>query len=183
MSRAHRWRATPESRVRLAFGLTDAPGEPCLAGRFVGSPVCRRGLFESSPSWPESNGARHPPAPDHPPKGPLACYARRPRQGIGGGFLAARRSHFPLGHVMASSAGKRLRERQKLERAQAKAERKAARVASGAEQAEVSSHRSESELIEELGALHRAFEAGDVSSQEFEERRDRIRVQLEQFSR
>jgi hypothetical protein len=84
---------------------------------------------------------------------------------------------------MASSAGKRLRERQKLERAQAKAERKAARVASVDEPAEVFSHRSESELIEDLSALHRDFEAGDVSQLDFEERRDRIRAQLERFSR
>jgi hypothetical protein len=84
---------------------------------------------------------------------------------------------------MASSAGKRLRERQKQERAQAKAERKAARVASGDEPVAVFSHRSESELIEDLGALHTAFEAGRVSPRDFEERRDRIRAQLERFSR
>ena len=84
---------------------------------------------------------------------------------------------------MASSAGKRLRERQKLERAQAKAERKAARVASVDEQVEVSSHRSESELIDDLSALHHAFEAGDVSQQDFEDRRDQIRAELERFSR
>jgi hypothetical protein len=84
---------------------------------------------------------------------------------------------------MATSAGKRLRERQKLERAQAKAERKAARLATVAEPAQIVSHRSESELIEDMGALHRAFEAGEVSAQDFEARRDRIQAQLEQFSR
>lgn len=82
---------------------------------------------------------------------------------------------------MASSVGKRQRERQKMERAQAKAERKAARQATGAEPANVSSYRSESELIEDLGALHRAFEAGEMSPEEFEERRGQIREQFGQL--
>ncbi|MGH9918317.1 MAG: hypothetical protein ACRD6W_05545, partial [Nitrososphaerales archaeon] len=68
---------------------------------------------------------------------------------------------------MSSSVGKRQRERQKLERAQAKAERKAARQATGPKEPDVPSHRSESELIEELGALHRAVEAGEVSPEDF----------------
>ncbi|HLN17361.1 MAG TPA: hypothetical protein VK277_11520 [Acidimicrobiales bacterium] len=84
---------------------------------------------------------------------------------------------------MATSAGKRFRERQKLERVQAKAERKAARVASNDEPAVAPSQRSESELIEDLGTLQRDFEAGDVSQQDFEERRDLIGTQLERFSR
>lgn len=83
---------------------------------------------------------------------------------------------------MASSVGKRRRERQKLEQAQAKAERKAARRAADAEPAIVLSHRSEAELIEDLAALHRALETGEVSPEEFVERRDRIQAQLEQLS-
>jgi len=85
---------------------------------------------------------------------------------------------------MASSAGKRLREQAKVERAQAKAERKAARLAGGDEEPEeLASDRSESELIEDLGALHREFEAGDIALQDFEDRRDRISRQLAQYSR
>lgn len=83
---------------------------------------------------------------------------------------------------MASSVNKRQRERQKLEQAQAKAERKAARRAADAEQAVVVPHRSEAELIEDLAALHRALEAGALSPEEFEERRDRIQAQLELLS-
>jgi hypothetical protein len=83
---------------------------------------------------------------------------------------------------MASSAGKRERERQKLEKAQAKAERKAARQASDAPVDDGSSPRSEAELIEDLAALHRAFEAGEVSSEDFEEKRDRLQAELEQLS-
>lgn len=83
---------------------------------------------------------------------------------------------------MTSSVGKRQRERQKLEQAKAKAERKAARRAAGAEPAVALSDRSEAELMEDLGALHRALEAGVVPPEEFEERRDRIQAQLEQLS-
>ena len=83
---------------------------------------------------------------------------------------------------MASSVGKRQRERQKLEQAQAKAERKAARQAAGAESAVVLSHRSEVELIEDLAALHRGLEPGEVSPEEFEERWYGIQTQLEQLS-
>ncbi|HET9732187.1 MAG TPA: hypothetical protein VFP54_05880 [Acidimicrobiales bacterium] len=83
---------------------------------------------------------------------------------------------------MASSVGKRQRERQKLERAQAKAERKAARNTDDGEPTVVLSNRSEAELIEDLGALHRALEAGQVSLEEFEERRDGIQAQFERLS-
>lgn len=84
---------------------------------------------------------------------------------------------------MASSVGKRQREVQKLEHAQAKAERKAARRAADAESGVVLSHRSEAELIEDLTALHRELEAGEVPPEEFEKHRDRIQAQLEQLSR
>ena len=78
---------------------------------------------------------------------------------------------------MASTAGKRDRERQKLEKAKAKADRKAARRATEAELQEAST-RSESELIEDLGALHRAFEAGEMSLEEFGERRERLQAEF-----
>ena len=84
---------------------------------------------------------------------------------------------------MASSVGKRQREQQKLEHAQAKAERKAARRVADTQPGVVLSHRSEAELIEDLTALHRALEAGDVSPEEFEKHRDSIQAQLEQLSR
>jgi hypothetical protein len=83
---------------------------------------------------------------------------------------------------MASSAGKRQRERQKLEKAQAKAVRKAARVAADVEPEGVSAGRSESELIDDLGALHRAFEAGEVSPGDFEEHRDRLQAEFDRLS-
>ena len=82
---------------------------------------------------------------------------------------------------MASSAGKRERERQRLEKTRAKADRKAARRATEAELQEAST-RSESELIEDLGALHRAFEAGEVSLEEFEERRDHLQNEFGQLA-
>lgn len=83
---------------------------------------------------------------------------------------------------MGSSVGKRQRERQKRERAQAKVERKAARQTSGSEETDDLSPRSETELITELGALQRTLEAGKLSPEEFEEQRDRIQAQLERLS-
>jgi len=89
-----------------------------------------------------------------------------------------------LGDPVSTSVGKRQRERQKVEKAKAKAERKAARQASDPRPVEEPSlQRSESELIEDLGALHRAFEVGELSPEEFEERRDRLQVQFEQLPR
>jgi hypothetical protein len=84
---------------------------------------------------------------------------------------------------MGSSAGKRRREQEKLEKAKAKAGRKAARRAVDAAPARPLSQLSESELIEDLGALHRAFEAGDITPEDFEERRDRLHAQFEQLYR
>lgn len=84
---------------------------------------------------------------------------------------------------MGSSAGKYQRERQRRERAQAKAERKVARQATGVEEIDGHSPRSETELIDDLGSLQRTFEAGTISADDFEERRDRIRAQLERLSR
>ncbi len=83
---------------------------------------------------------------------------------------------------MASSAGKRERERQKLEKAHAKAERKAARQAAGSQIEDSSPVRSESELMEDLGALHRAFEAGKITPEDFEEGRERLQAEFERLS-
>jgi hypothetical protein len=83
---------------------------------------------------------------------------------------------------MAGSPGKRERERQKLEKARTKAERKAARQVSDVELADGPSSLSETELIEELGALHRAFESGLISPDYFEERRNRLQTQFDQLS-
>lgn len=85
---------------------------------------------------------------------------------------------------MSSSVGKRQRERQKLERAQAKAQRKAARQAAGVEDDDAAglSDRSEPELIDDLAALQRSFGDGEVSAEDFAERRDRIQAQLGRLS-
>jgi hypothetical protein len=84
---------------------------------------------------------------------------------------------------MSSSVGKRQRERQKVERAQAKAQRRAVRHA-GSEHAELVgfSDRSEPELIDELQALQRAFGDGEMSAEDFEDRRSGIQAQLERLS-
>lgn len=84
---------------------------------------------------------------------------------------------------MSSSVGKRQRERQKIERAHAKAERRAAGRAAAAEPVELVSNRTEPELIEELAALHRSFEAGEISAEDFEERRDGMQAEFEGLSR
>jgi hypothetical protein len=85
---------------------------------------------------------------------------------------------------VSSSVGKRQHERQKLERAQVKAKRKAARQAAGAEgdAAAGLSGRGEPELIEDLAALQRAFGDGEMSAEDFAERRDQIQAQLERLS-
>jgi hypothetical protein len=109
---------------------------------------------------------------------------RQPRTPAeGGGQSVATSGRFSEDLLMSSSVGKRQRERQKLERAQAKAKRRAARQATGSEPTDGFSPRSESELIEDLGALHRAFEAGEMSPEDFEDRRDRIQAQYEQLPR
>ncbi|MHB1583758.1 MAG: hypothetical protein ACYCU7_06170 [Acidimicrobiales bacterium] len=85
---------------------------------------------------------------------------------------------------MSSSVGKRQRERQKVERAQAKAERRAVRHAAGGGHAEPVgfSDRSEPELIDELRALQRVFGEGEMSAEDFEDRRDGIQAQLGRLS-
>jgi hypothetical protein len=86
---------------------------------------------------------------------------------------------------MSSSVGKRQRERQKVERAQAKAERKAVRQAAGAHEEEPTgpTGRSEAELIDDLRALQQAFGDGQLSAEDFQAQRDRIQEQLERLSR
>jgi hypothetical protein len=85
---------------------------------------------------------------------------------------------------VSSSVGKRQRERQKLERAQVKAKRKAARQAADTEDEGAAglSDRSEPELIDDLAALQRAFGDGEMSAEDFTERRARIQSQLERLS-
>ena len=85
---------------------------------------------------------------------------------------------------MSSSVGKRQRERQKLDRAQVKAERRAVRRAAGAEDADTAtlSPRSEVELIDELRALQQVFEDDGMSTEDFEVQRNRIRAELERIS-
>lgn len=83
---------------------------------------------------------------------------------------------------MGSSLGKRQRERQKSEKAKVKADRKAARKATDLEPTDLAPDLSEPQLIEDLAALYRAFEAGDVSPEEFEDRRDQLQAQFERLS-
>ncbi len=84
---------------------------------------------------------------------------------------------------MSSSVGKRQRERQKVERAQAKAERKAARLATDPEETEDLAPRTETELMDDLAELHRSFEAGGVSPEDFEARREQIQAQFDRLLR
>lgn len=85
---------------------------------------------------------------------------------------------------MSSSVGKRQRERQKLERAQDKAKRKAVRQAASADEADADgmSDRSEQELIDELRALQWAFEDGEVAAEDYDERRGRLQAQFDRLS-
>lgn len=85
---------------------------------------------------------------------------------------------------MSSSVGKRQHEQQKLERAQVKAQRKAVRRAAGAENEDAAalSDRSERELIDDLRVLQLAFGNGEMSAEDFEDRRSRIQGQLERLS-
>jgi hypothetical protein len=80
------------------------------------------------------------------------------------------------------TAGKRNLQQQKREKAQAKIARKAARRAVDPDEALVPVEGSEAELIQQLADLHHAAQAGEVSAQDFEERRENIRKQLEQIA-
>lgn len=143
----------------------------------------RRGPFERSPSWPDPNGASHPSLPGKALRGSPSSSCRlrhRPNREWSGTERSAVTEDLPV----SSSVGKRQRERQKLERAQAKAERRAARQAAGAEGEDAAglSDRSEPELIDDLAALQRSFGDGEVSAEDFAERRDRIQAQLGRLS-
>lgn len=70
-----------------------------------------------------------------------------------------------------SSAKKRERERLKIERTQAKEERRASRLDGNAQPEPRGPSRSQDALIEELSALQLALEAGTVLPEEFERRR------------
>lgn len=80
-----------------------------------------------------------------------------------------------------TTTGKRDVQQHKREKAQAKQERRAARRL---EKTEPDSNRvetSEAELIDQLAALHAAVESTAISREEFEQRREVIRRQLEQL--
>jgi len=81
-----------------------------------------------------------------------------------------------------TTIGKRNVQQQKREKAQAKQERKAARRAESPETGPEPTA-SEQELIDALAGLHGAVENGAISHEEFEQRREQIRVQLEQLER
>ena len=80
--------------------------------------------------------------------------------------------------------GKRERENTKREKVKAKSDRRVARQASALDgDPEASPEASESELIEQLAGLHRAFDAGDVELDELEEQQELIREQLARIHR
>jgi hypothetical protein len=79
------------------------------------------------------------------------------------------------------TAGKRSVQQHKREKAQAKVARKASRRAAESDATPVPVEATEAELIEQLADLQRAAESREVSAQEFEERREQIRKQLEQI--
>lgn len=80
-----------------------------------------------------------------------------------------------------TTAGKRNVQQHKLEKAQAKQQRRAARKEAGPETPGEPVSMSESELIGELATLHSDVESGRVSLQQFEDRREDIRRQLQQL--
>ncbi len=80
--------------------------------------------------------------------------------------------------------GKRERENTKREKVKAKSDRRVLRQASAVEgDSEPSAEANESELIEQLAGLHRAFGAGDVGLDELEEQQELIREQLGRIQR
>ncbi len=82
-----------------------------------------------------------------------------------------------------TTIGKRNVQQQKREKARAKEERRAARRSVEPDENTEPVDMSEAELIEELAKLHGAVEAGGLSLEEAEERREHIRKQLEQIER
>ena len=83
---------------------------------------------------------------------------------------------------MGTSAGKRRREQQKLEKARAKAERRASLKEAEPEDLSAGDPRNEAELIEDLRNLQQSFEAGEISSEQFEERRNFLQAEFGQLS-
>jgi hypothetical protein len=82
-----------------------------------------------------------------------------------------------------TTAGKRNVQQHKREKAQAKKERRAARSLEGTEAGTTEVTATETELVDELAAIHRAAESGSMSPEEFEQRREHIRLQLEEIER
>ena len=81
------------------------------------------------------------------------------------------------------TAGKRNVQQHKREKAQAKQERRAARQLERAETSTNPVEASEADLLAELAAIHKAVEAATMSPEEFEQRREHIRLQLEEIER
>lgn len=82
-----------------------------------------------------------------------------------------------------TTAGKRNVQQQKREKAKEKQERRAARRLEDPAVEAVQVDTTEAELIDELAAIHRAVETAAISPDEFESRREQIRLQLEQVGR
>lgn len=82
-----------------------------------------------------------------------------------------------------TTVGKRNVQQQKREKAQAKQERRAARRLESTEPDTPGVDVTETELLDQLASLHAAVERTAMSPEEFEQRRELIRRQLEQLER
>jgi hypothetical protein len=79
-----------------------------------------------------------------------------------------------------STFAKLQREREKKEKAVAKADRRAQQAAAPPEPAPAKPHPdNEAQILAGLAELHAAYEAGSISMDEFEDRRDQLRRQLQ----
>lgn len=79
-----------------------------------------------------------------------------------------------------STFAKLQREREKKEKAVAKASRRAEKATAAAETSTAApSPDNEANILAALAELHAAYEEGSVSSDEFEDRRDQLRQQLQ----
>ncbi len=74
--------------------------------------------------------------------------------------------------------GKLQRERDKKEKAQIKAEKKAARLENKGEDRDETPAGDQDALLDALADLHRRFEDGAISIDEFEERREQLTSRL-----
>jgi hypothetical protein len=81
------------------------------------------------------------------------------------------------------SASKRNIQQHKREKAQASQQRRAARRLAAPQVDATPVEASETELIEELARIHSSLETGTMSPEEFDQRREHIRLQLEQIER